>query len=69
MTILPDGTPKEFVSVNEKVVTDFEEKVFDPALFEVPAGFHEVNSIKRNPPVLVPGSRWTKLKNWFDDLF
>lgn len=48
---LPDGTKKENTSVSETTITQLEEEPFDPALFEIPAGFRQVEHIETSPPV------------------
>jgi hypothetical protein len=47
---LPDGTLKQSDSKFEMKVTEFEEGPLDPALFEIPPGFKQVDQIERNPP-------------------
>jgi hypothetical protein len=46
---LPDGTLKQTETKMERRVTEFEEGRLDPAMFEVPAGFKQVDRIERNP--------------------
>ena len=48
---LADGTKKEFTNASETRVTELSSGPLDPALFEVPRGFRQVDAIKRNPPV------------------
>ena len=47
---LPDGTLKQTETKMERRVTEFEEGPLDPALFEIPAGFKQVDHLERNPP-------------------
>lgn len=47
---LPDGTQKLFDSKMETRVTQFEAGPLDPALFEIPAGFKQVDRIGPNSP-------------------
>ena len=47
---LADGTGKQLDSKNEMRVTQFETASFDPALFEIPEGFKQVDRIEPNPP-------------------
>jgi hypothetical protein len=51
--LLPDGTRDETASVLEMEVTEITHGHLDPALFEVPAGFHDVS----------PGTIWYYWKN------
>lgn len=48
---LPDGTKKDFTDTSETQVTELSSGPLDPALFEVPSGFRQVDAIKRNPSV------------------
>ncbi len=48
---LPDGTTREFTSLDESEVTELSEALLDPALFEIPAGFKKVEHIDPQPPV------------------
>jgi hypothetical protein len=43
------GTLKRTETKIERRVIEFEEGVLDPALFEIPAGFKQVDRIERNP--------------------
>jgi hypothetical protein len=47
---LPDETKKQSVSKFETRVTEIQEGPLDPALFEIPSGFRQVDHIERNPP-------------------
>ena len=47
---LPDGTKKQFDSKQGTRVTELDEGPLDPALFEIPPGFKQVDRIERNPP-------------------
>ncbi len=72
---LPDGTRKHSESKFEMRVTEFEEGPLDPALFEIPPGFKEVEHIEKSPPASAfadPSSFkdfWQRLKDsvagWF----
>ena len=53
-TTLPDGTKKEYTSVNEMHVTQLVEGPLDPGLFTVPTGFRQVKQIDRDPPANSP---------------
>jgi hypothetical protein len=46
---LLDGTLKQTETKMERRVIEFEEGPLDPALFEIPAGFKQVDRIERNP--------------------
>jgi hypothetical protein len=46
----PSPPPDGAISNSEMRVTQFEEGPLDPALFEIPAGFKQVDQIERNPP-------------------
>ncbi len=46
---LPDGTRKQSDSKSETRVTQLDEGPLDPALFEIPPGFKQVDHIERNP--------------------
>jgi len=46
---LPDGTKKQMESKMERRVTEFEEGPLDPALFEIPPSFKQVDHFERNP--------------------
>jgi hypothetical protein len=70
--VLPDGTSKEITSTFENEVTELSEEPLDPALFELPAGFTQVTTLKDQPPV--PASAvirewWERMKrsvrSWF----
>jgi len=43
---LPDGQQREISSETETTVTRLEEGELDPSLFEIPDGFHLVNSLE-----------------------
>jgi hypothetical protein len=63
ITVLPDGTKKEFTSTSEMLVTDLEEKPLDPTLFAVPPRFRKVDAIRRGPHQSL--SAWAAFKQWF----
>jgi hypothetical protein len=46
---LPDGTKKQSETQHEVLVTQLEERPFEPALFEIPPGFKRVEHIQRSP--------------------
>jgi hypothetical protein len=48
---LPDGSRKDFSSIDEMQVTELYSGPLDSALFEVPSGFRKVDQIRRNPPI------------------
>jgi hypothetical protein len=65
---LPDGTRKQSDVKNEMRVTQLETGPLDPALFEIPAGFKQVEHIERNPAMSASASSnpfedfWQRLK-------
>lgn len=70
--VLPDGTSKEITSTFESEVTELSEEPLDPALFELPAGFTQVTTLKDQPPVpasVVISEWWERVKrsvrSWF----
>jgi hypothetical protein len=70
---LPDGTKKQSDSKFETKVTEFEEGPLDPALFEIPPGFRQVEHIERNPPPSAfaspPKDFWQRLRDGVAGLF
>ena len=70
---LPDGTQKHSDSKFETKVTEFKKGPLDPALFEIPAGFKQVESIERNPPAAALASQtrdfWQRFKDSVAGLF
>jgi hypothetical protein len=70
---LPDGSKKQSDSRFETQVTQFEEGPLDAALFEIPAGFKQVEHIERNPPPSAlasePKDFWQRLKDSVARLF
>ena len=46
---MPDGTRKQTNSTSEVVATQMEKRPLNPALFEIPTGFKQVQRIERNP--------------------
>jgi hypothetical protein len=57
----------------ETHVIELEEGPLDPALFEVPAGFKQVDHIERNPPSSAfadpPKDLWQRVKDNVASLF
>jgi hypothetical protein len=47
---LPDGTVKHSETKLETKVTELEEGRLDPAIFEIPPGFKQVEHIEKSPP-------------------
>ena len=70
---LPDGTLKQSDSKFETKVNEFVEGPLDPALFEIPPGFKQVDQIERNPPASAfanpPKDLWQRLKDSVASLF
>jgi hypothetical protein len=54
---LPDGSTKEHVSIAETAVTHLSTAELDPKIFEIPAGFQLVETLRQdpNPPLSI---RW-----------
>jgi hypothetical protein len=69
----PGGSKKQSDSRFETQVTQFEEGPLDAALFEIPAGFKQVEHIERNPPPSAlarePKDFWQRLKDSVERLF
>jgi hypothetical protein len=59
---LPDSTSKEVTSTFQNEVTELSEKPLDPALFELPAGFTQVATLRDQPPV--PPS--AAIRDWWE---
>jgi hypothetical protein len=69
---LPDGTEKQPDMKSVANVTEMKEGPLDPALFEVPAGFKQVDQIERNPPVqasAAPKDFWHLILDRVAELF
>ena len=70
---LSDGTRKQSTSKSEAHVLELEEGPLDPALFEIPPGFKQVEHIERNPPASAlpsqPKDFWQGLKDTVARLF
>jgi len=70
---LPDGTRKQSDSKNETQVTQLEEGPLDPALFEIPPGFKQVDHMVRNPVSTASASQvrdfWQRLRTSLARLF
>jgi len=70
---LADGTRRESDSNFETKVTEFKEGPLDSALFEIPAGFKQVEHIERNPPAAAlagqTGDFWQRFKDSVAGLF
>jgi hypothetical protein len=64
VTVLPDGTSKEVTGTFENEVTELSKQPLDPALFELPAGFTQVTTLKDQPPV--PAS--VAIRQWWERL-
>jgi hypothetical protein len=66
-----DGTKEHANSKNEILVTQFVEGPLDPALFEIPQNFKQVDRIERNPPA--PNSQvsslWERFRLAVSNLF
>jgi hypothetical protein len=60
---LPDGTKKETEWANETRITEFQEGALDPALFEIPASFRKVESLRTMPPMTL-ADRWYYTEGW-----
>jgi hypothetical protein len=64
---LPDGTTKPSESKFETQVIEFEEGPLDPAFFEIPPRFKQVDQIERNPPpsafATPPKDFWQRFKD------
>ncbi|HLX84712.1 MAG TPA: hypothetical protein VKR59_12495 [Terriglobales bacterium] len=60
----PDGTEKPLESKFETKVTAFEEGPVDPALFEIPLSFKQVERIEPNPPASEFGTQSPGLWQW-----
>ena len=60
---LPDGTKKETEWANEIRITEFQEGALDPALFEIPASFRKVASLRTIPPMTL-ADRWYYTEAW-----
>jgi hypothetical protein len=69
----PDGTVEQINSKNETHVTQLEEAPLDPALFEVPPGFKQVDHLERNPAASAfasqPKDFWQRVKSSVAGLF
>jgi hypothetical protein len=59
-----DGTEKQLESKFETKVTAFEQGPIDPALFEIPPGFKQVEKIERNPPASELATQQPSLWQW-----
>ena len=69
---LPDGTTKQMNSKMETQVTQLETGPLDPALFEIPPGFRQVDHIERNPAASASsqiGYLWQRFKATVASLF
>jgi hypothetical protein len=70
---LPEGTKKQSDSKFEMQVTQFEEGPLDPALFEIPPGFKQVDHIERNPVAAASSTQinnlWQRFKASLASLF
>ena len=70
---LPDGTTKQTNSKSETLVTQLEQGLLDPGLFEIPPGFKHVQHIERNPRASTSSSQtidfWERFKAKVASLF
>lgn len=64
MYTAPDGINKQINSKSETLVTQLELGRVDPSLFEIPAGFKQVQQIERNPrvPISFRQDFWARFK-------
>jgi hypothetical protein len=70
---LANGTTKQFDSKFVTQVSELDEGPLDPALFEIPSGFKQVDHIERNPPASAfaspPKDFWQRLRDGITGLF
>jgi hypothetical protein len=70
---LPDGFRKQSTSKFETHVIELEAGPLDPALFEIPSGFRQVDHIERGPAASAfssqPKDFWQRVKTGLADLF
>lgn len=70
---LPNGTAKQFDSKFVTQVSELDELPLDPALFEIPPGFKQVDHIERNPPASAFASQrkdfWQRVRDGVTELF
>jgi hypothetical protein len=59
-----NGTKTEIAYTSELKITELTEGRLDPALFEIPPTFRQVDDINRNPPLTL-ADRWFYTQAWF----
>jgi hypothetical protein len=71
--VLPNGIKQQRHLRNESQVTEMEERPLDPGLFEIPAGFKDVQQIQQNPKVNAQANAaagwWNEVKLWLAEKF